>query len=67
VGDITPLFLSSALGRDLLLASCPDRFIPSGKISGIHEMRGCVQHRVGLYYVDEREKANSYRERRGPR
>jgi hypothetical protein len=32
VGDVTPLFLNFALDRDLLLASCPGRFIPSGKV-----------------------------------
>ena len=40
VGDVTPPFLNSALDRDLLLASCPGRFIPSGKVPGTPEMRG---------------------------
>jgi hypothetical protein len=63
VGDVTPLFLNSALDRDLLLASCPDRFIPSGKVPGTPEMHGYVENGTGLYYVDEREISSPYRER----
>lgn len=52
--DVTPLFLNSAFDRDLLLASCPGRFIPSDKIPGTAEMRGYVEHGPGLYCVEER-------------
>jgi len=63
VRDVTPLFLNSALDRDLLLASCPGRLIPSAKVPGIPEMHGYVGHGAGLYYVDQTEISSPYRER----
>lgn len=61
--DVTPLFLNSVLDRGLLLASCPGRFIPSGKVPGIPEISGYVEHETGLYCVEDRKTSGPYKER----
>ena len=41
----------------------PGPLYPLGKVPGTPEMRGYVEHRAGLLYVNEREISSPYRER----